>query len=191
MSEGILWGDLVKEFSGGFDPIPSGDYDVVVESAESVLSKNGKNMIKVKFKVQGGPSNNRTVFWNAVFSPRRDDGSMNEGALKAWFSNMAAFGMKTEFFAANPSFEQIADTMVGRKVIVNLGIREYMGNDQNDVKRIKPPQGGALEVAGGGFASNGFAAPGSFGNVAPSTEVPGVGGLPPVSAEEDDDEEPF
>lgn len=186
MSDGILWGDLVKEYSGGFDPLPIGDYDVVVDSAESVLTKNGKNMIKVKFKVQGGPLNNRTVYWNAVFSPRRDDGSVNEGALKAWFSNMAAFGMKTEFFSTNPSFEQIADTMVGKHVVIKLGIREYMGEDQNDVKRVKAPEGGAIEVQGSGSS---FGAP-AAGRANAASPSPSIGGLPPAVAEPDDDD-PF
>lgn len=185
MSDGIMWGDLVKEFSGGFDVLPPGDYDVVVDTAESVLTKNGKNMIKVRFKVQGGPSSGRSVFWNAVFSPRRDDGSVNEGALKAWFGNMAAFGLKTEFFAANPSFEQIASAMVGKKVIVNLKIRDYMGQDQNDVNRVKPPQGGAIEVGAPLIGLNGIPS-----GVKPA-DVAAPSGLPPVSAEDDDDESPF
>lgn len=171
----VPWGDLVKEYSGGFDPLPPGEYDVVVDSAESVLSKNGKNMIKVRFKVDGGPSNNRTVFWNAVFSPTRDDGSPNEGALKAWFGNMAAFGMKAEFFSTNPSFETIADTMTGKKVRVTLAIREYQGQEQNDVKRVKPPTGGAIEVQGVG---------------GPTAVPSSPAGIPPV-ASDGDDEEPF
>lgn len=196
MTEGINFADLVKEFSGGFEPLAPGEYDVVVDTAESVLSKNGKQMIKVRFKIQGGPSSGRTVFWNAVFSPRRDDGSVNEGALKAWFGNMSAFGLKTAFFSANPSMEQIADALIGKAVRVVLAIREWQGQEQNDVKSIKPPAGGAIEVAapGGGMFSGGIGgagavgSPSSTGSVAPES----IGNLPPVAAEdEEDDEAPF
>lgn len=182
MTEGINFSDLVKEFSGGFEPLPNGEYDVVVDSAESVLSKNGKNMIKVRFKVEGGPSNGRTVFWNAVWSPTREDGTANEGALKAWFGNMAAFGMKTEFFSTNPSFEQIADAMTGKKVRVTLGTREWQGQEQNDVKRIKPPVGGAIDVPAPSGGTPVFGSPSA--TAAPSD-------IPPVSASDDDEDEPF
>src|SRR5690606_6543192 len=152
--------------------------------------------IKVRFKIQGGPSSGRTVFWNAVFSPRRADGSVNEGALKAWFGNMSAFGLKTAFFSANPSMEQIADALTGKAVRVVLAIREWQGQEQNDVKSIKPPVGGAIEVAApsGGMFSGGIGgagavgSPSSTGAVAPES----IGNLPPVAAEDEEDgEAPF
>lgn len=186
MSDGILWGDMVKEFGGGFDPLPNGDYDVIAETAEYKVAGTGKDMIKIKFKVQGGPFNGRTVYWNAVFSPRDKEGKVNEGALRAWFGNMACFGLKTAFFGANPSMEQIAAAMEGKKVIVNLATREWQGQEQNDVKRVKPPQGGAIEVGAPSIGMNGIPSGGSFGTpaIAPTD-------IPPVSAEEDDDDAPF
>lgn len=191
MSDGVLWSDLVKEFSGGFEPLPDGDYDVIAETTEYKVSGNGKDMIKVKFKVQGGPSNGRTVYWNAVFSPRKPTGEVNEGALRAWFGNMSCFGLKAAFFAANPSMEQIAAAMQGKKVIVTLATREWQGQEQNDVKRVKAPQGGAIEVAPPRIGLNGVPSSLTPSDVAASA-APSVGGLPPVSAEEDDDEDsPF
>jgi hypothetical protein len=178
---------MVKEFGGGFEPLPNGDYDVIASSTEYKVSGTGKDMIKVKFKVEGGPYNGRTVYWNAVFSPRDKDGKVNEGALRAWFGNMGCFGLKTAFFAANPSMDHIAAAMEGKRVTVTLATREWQGQEQNDVKRIKPPQGGALEVPAPGMSASGFAPAGSFSSVPPvSTDIP------PVSVEDDDDEEsPF
>lgn len=191
MSDGILWSDLVKEFSGGFEPLPNGDYDVVAETAEYVVSKNGKDMIKVKFKVQGGPSNGRTVYWNCVFSPRKPTGEVNEGALRAWFGNLSCFGLKAAFFGVNPSMDQIAAAMEGKRVIITLGTREYNGQEQNEVKRVKPPQGGALEVPPPRIGLNGVASTLSPSDVA-APVAPSVGGLPPVAAADDGDEdEPF
>jgi uncharacterized protein DUF669 len=183
VSEGILWSDMVKEFGGGFEPLPNGDYDVFVESAEYKVAGTGKDMIKVKFKVQGGPFNGRTVYWNAVFSPRTADGSVNEGALRAWFGNMGCFGLKAAFFAANPSMDLIAASMTGKKVIVTLATREWQGQEQNDVKRVKPPQGGAIEVTPSGTTP-------IFGSTPTPTAASST--LPPVSAaEEDEDDAPF
>lgn len=185
MSDGILWGDMVKEFGGGFDPLPNGDYDVLAETAEYKVSGNGKDMIKVKFRVQGGPFNNRTVYWNAVFSPRDKDGKVNEGALRAWFGNMACFGLKTAFFSANPSMDHIAAAMQGKKVVVTLATREWQGQEQNDVKRVKPPQGGAIEVIPSGTSP-------IFGSVTSASTPAAPADIPPVSAEEDDDDDaPF
>lgn len=179
MSDGILWADMVKEFGGGFEPLPVDDYDVLVESAEYKVAGTGKDMIKVKFRVQGGPYNNRTVYWNAVFSPRDKEGKVNEGALRAWFGNMSCFGLKTAFFAANPSMEQIAANMVGKKVIVSLGIRVWQDQEQNDVKRVKPPVGGAVEVNAPSVGLFGVAT-----SLSPSD-------IPPVTAGDDEDDAPF
>lgn len=191
MNDGVLWSDLVKEFSGGFEPLPDGDYDVVVETAEYKVSSNGKDMIKVKFKVQGGPSNGRTIYWNAVFSPRKPTGEVNEGALRAWFGNMGCFGLKTAFFAANPSMEQIAAAMEGKKVIVTLTTREWDNREQNEVKRVKPPQGGAIEVAPPRVGLNGVPSSLTPADVA-APAASSIAGLPPVAAGEDgDDDEPF
>lgn len=196
MSDGIIWGDLVKEFSGGFEPLPNGDYDVITETAEYKVAGTGKDMIKVKFKVQGGPSNGRTVYWNAVFSPRKADGTVNEGALRAWFGNMSCFGLKTAFFSANPSMDQIAAAMEGKRVIVTLATREWEGREQNDVKRVKPPQGGAVEVAPPRIGLSGIPsalAPSDVAAPTASTAAGTPGGLPPVAAADDDedDDAPF
>jgi hypothetical protein len=185
VSDGILWADMVKEFGGGFEPLPNGDYDVIASSTEYKVSGTGKDMIKVKFKVEGGPYNGRTVYWNAVFSPRDKDGKVNEGALRAWFGNMGCFGLKTAFFAANPSMDHIAAAMEGKRVTVTLATREWQGQEQNDVKRIKPPQGGAIEVIPSGTSP-------IFGAAAAvSTELASSSNLPPVSVEDDDEESPF
>ena len=67
----LNWGDLIKEAgeSGNYDPLPDGDYDVVVVEATHKMTQSGKTMFSVKAQVEGGAHNKRLVWDNLVVSP--------------------------------------------------------------------------------------------------------------------------
>ena len=59
----LNWGDLIKEAgdTGGFDPLPEGDYDLQIVEATAAVSQSGKTMFKVKAQVQSGAHSKRLV----------------------------------------------------------------------------------------------------------------------------------
>ncbi len=67
----LNWGDLIKEAgeSGNYDPLPDGDYDVLVVEATHKMTQSGKTMFSVKAQVEGGAHNKRLVWDNLVVSP--------------------------------------------------------------------------------------------------------------------------
>jgi hypothetical protein len=50
------WADLIKDAgdAGSYEPLPDGDYDLVVVEATATTSQSGKTMFKVKAQVEGG-----------------------------------------------------------------------------------------------------------------------------------------
>jgi len=138
------WGDLLKEagtVTQGYDPLPSGTYDVTVEKAEHKIAQSGKSMFEVQFKVISGPHANRFV-WNRFVvvpdSPR---------ALAYFFSNMRALGLDSDFFAASPSDDVVASALVGRTVTIEVGQTEYNGALRNEVKKVLASKGATATVA--------------------------------------------
>lgn len=142
----INWDELLKT-AGDFEPVPDGEYNVVVISAEAGETQAGKDKIMVKFQIEGGPHHGRKLdTWHNTLSPVNSQGETNFGALRAWFRQLAAFGMKANFFKTDPSMETIAKVMEGKKVRVHTKIEEFRGHTGAKVKDVMPPIEGAQEV---------------------------------------------
>lgn len=127
--------DLPVGQSGNFEPLPAGDYQVTVESADINATKDGTGQyIKLKLKVNGPTHAGRTVFSNLNIrnrSPKAEEiGRQQLGDL------MRAIGLPT-----------LADTdqLVGGSLVVKLAIKPADGQYEagNEVKAYKAGNGSA------------------------------------------------
>lgn len=125
--------------SGDFDALPKGPYEVVVQEAEKMVSKTGKDMIRVKVQVLNGPYANRVLFNYIVFAKE------NPKAMRLTLERLAAFGITREIIAtAKPSIPQIAEMLEGLSAVAVVGIQasgEYKGS--NEIKAFRPLKDGA------------------------------------------------
>jgi hypothetical protein len=130
--------DLLKAAQdAGFSNCPPGTYDVQVVKAEAKTTASGKDMLVVTYQIVGGPHGGRKVPNNFVISPE------NANALGFFFRHMAAMGLDTQFFAANPSPQQVASALVGRNCRIEVGTRTWNGEEREDVKKVMAPTTGA------------------------------------------------
>lgn len=160
MSEPINFGQLLQDSGGAFEPVPKGEYDLTVSSAEATKSTTDKVMFKVVYKIVGGPYNGRTIYNNITLT------TDNPNALRMFFLNMKSMGLTEEFFAGNPTPSQVADALVGRPCRATIDHREWQGQTRENVKSLKAAVGiGAAGVAGQQVAP-------------PVVQQPGVPSLP-------------
>lgn len=135
----IPFAELLKSAQAGAAVIPDGPVTVTVETADAVVASSGKDMLKVKARVVGGPHANRAITNNFVLT---ED---NPNALRFFFAQMAAFGLDANFFlGSNGSLEPAARALPGRSAIYELGHREWpagSGQLQNQVTGVKPVSG--------------------------------------------------
>lgn len=130
------WKDLKKRGDDATKPIEPGWY--VMECTKADLGKastTGNPMIKAQFKVVEGPAAGKTAFNNFNITPDSDF------ALGIFFNQLAAFGIGDEFFASDPTPEQLAASLVGRRANVELGIRPWQGQDRNEFKNLRQLDG--------------------------------------------------
>ena len=160
---------LMSSAGEGFKPVPSGDYQAVWTKSEATTSKGGKAMIRGQFRIVGGPHDGRLVFNNFVISPE------SANALGFFFQHMEALGLSRDYFNANPPMPQVAQALEGRQATITVGIRQYKGQDQNDITSVRPPQGGQI---GGGAPAASYG-PGSIPPAAPVMQAPPA--APPVA----------
>lgn len=131
MSE-INWAELRKTADDASRPVPEGKYQIVVTEAEATrAASSGNPMIKLKVEIVSGPASGRRIFHNINLTP--DSGF----ALARFFSTMDAFGMTETYFVQDPSFEQIAQDLVGRYVFATVGIKNWQGQDRNELKAFE------------------------------------------------------
>lgn len=125
--------DLLKAAEdAGFSNCPPGTYDVVVVEGEAKTTSAGKDMIVVKFQIQGGPHGGRKVSNNFVISPE------NANALGFFFRHMRAMGLDSAYFAQNPTPQRVAADLVGKTCRIEVGTRTWNGEEREDVKKIMP-----------------------------------------------------
>jgi len=114
----------------GFDPIPEGLYNVVVDKVELTTTKeSGNPMIKATLKVQDAPYKNRQVWDNFV---------LTSTALWKLKSFLDAIGSKLAE-SENVTEQDILATMRGASVAAYLEPRmSENGKAGNNVKNYQP-----------------------------------------------------
>lgn len=157
----------------GFSLVPNGEYEAVVNKGVKIAkTSTGKDMFKLAFKIADGKTKGM-VFTNLTISPE------NAIALSIFFRQMSALGLGDKYFAANPSLEKVAKDLEGRRALIEVGTREWQGQDRNEIKSIKPSRAAANDpMAFAPSTSNGVPAVSS--GPAPMA-VPQVQDTPPQS----------
>lgn len=172
------WASLHKDATTTLE----GDFPVVIVEAEAKKTSNGdKDMIKFKAKIESGHYAGRPIWGNFTISPE------SPGAMRILFAHWAVLGIDGAWFQANPQapVQQIAQAIIGRKATVTLGIRQWNGQDREEIQAWKAPQFG-----GGGFGSLPGGPSGTLGlqsaaastpSTPPASSVPAGGsGVPPM-----------
>lgn len=136
MADELNWGSLYDSTGDADQPLPNGPYEVEVTKCEAKTTKTGKPMFSMSAKVLGGPHAGRFVFHNITVTVE------NPNAMRMFFLNMAAFGLKDDFFkrSPSPSNMDVAAALVGRRAKFEVGVQTtgaYAG--RNEVKTVKPP----------------------------------------------------
>lgn len=141
------WADLVNEAGDvtsnpGFDPLPAGNYDLVVIEAGTGRSSGGKDAYEIKCEVESGPYKGRKVFNTFYVSPE------SPAAMQIFFRQMNAIGLPPDFWMSNPSDETIIANLTNKRLIGTLNIEEYNGTKRNKVKNVSAPRPGGPVQAG-------------------------------------------
>lgn len=154
----LKWSEwLAAADEGGFSAIPAGDYDMYIDSAEATQAQSsGKDMVKLKAKVETGPHEGATVFSNLVVSPE------SPAALSFLIRKLAALGLDREYLAGNPSLPQIAGDLEHRRFLGKVTVREWQGSDRNDLDQFRPPADGVTHRASGPDAASDLGVFGGF-----------------------------
>ena len=149
----------------------TGTFDGIVTEATATQSSNGKDMIKAKLQIEGGKHHGRVYWRNVVVSPE------SSGAMRMFFVTMAAFGLEGDYFAANPTMDQIARDITGKRCKFTVDKREFQGVDREDVTKVEKPSAGMAGLpspVAGGPSMSGMPSP-SAGISAPVPGVPSPG----------------
>lgn len=167
-----------EQGESSFEPLPVGPYLVEIIESSATTSSTGKPMIKATCKVVSGPHANRRIWHNFVVSPE------NKNALAIFFRNLNAFGLGRDYMMTSPTEQQVAQALVGRQAMAEIGIRKYQGEDRNEVKKFSPLPGGGVPAAAAPVAA---AAPPPAPVPAPApapatAPVPAAAAVPPPAA---------
>lgn len=132
----IDWNALKKTADDATKPAPPDDYTCEITKCEATsAASSGNPMLKATMKIVDGPYAGKTVFNN--FNLTLD----HAFAMSIFFRHMAAFGLTDEFFAQGPEMDQVAAALVGRRARVTLSIRQWQGQDRNQVDNVQPIPG--------------------------------------------------
>lgn len=128
----INWDDLVNQAEEAGKPPAPGEKILRVEEAKASQSQSGKPMIRLRYRIVGGPDDGKVVFDQLVISPD------NPNALNITFNTMRhCFGIDPGTFRGMP-FDQVVQLFVGKTVTgVVTTDREWNGQKQVDVKEYK------------------------------------------------------
>lgn len=124
--------ESVDETKTGFEALPAGVYDCIVENTEFGPSNNGNPMITWTFKVVDEQYKNRLLFWHTVLNT--DIGIAN---LKKALLRICPDVPLNGFNPAKFCDEGLA---VGLPCRVKVNVRPYKGEKRNNVREILPAE---------------------------------------------------
>jgi hypothetical protein len=144
----MSWDELVSEAGDEYNLPPEGEYQAIIEKTEATVSKvkeNGKGgnpMIVVSLKISEGPQHGK--------GPKKHYVTKSAAAAGLFLGNMKAVGVTVDDLKKyNPTMDQVARYMVGKRVTIKIKYDKYNGNDQAVVDyTMKPPRDGATACEG-------------------------------------------
>src|SRR4051812_6195256 len=137
----IDWASLYTQAEEASRPLPDGPYPVEVEKATAKDSNAGNPMISLELRIWDGPGTGRKLFTQLTLS--KD----NPTALMFFFRNLGALGVDSTILGTQPSMEQLATMLVGRKATANVNTRPYQGVDRNNVNGFGAAGPGVIQGA--------------------------------------------
>lgn len=168
----IEWGKLLEGAKNvpSFDPIPEGNYDVLITKCEVQPTSKGEVMFRYQATVQSGPHAKRILFGNLVIpSPTAEKFDQRSAFL---LRDMKALGFATEYLATNPQPGDMAAAMLNRGFTAKVTIREYQGKTSNDISRILPAGAGGGGLFGAVATAPVMAPPAAAPTAAPVAPAP-------------------
>lgn len=174
MAESVKWSDLMDqagpEASASFEVLPAGVYNLEVVECTNKISAADNRYWSVQSKVLGGDHNGRRIFDNITLV------TSSEGALNFFFRKMKVLGLPRNYFDTNPTDEQIANAIVGRRYVVKTKQEAYNGDMKAVVDSyLKPLE---VEVPGNPVAPPAAATPPGVYAPPPSATPPPVASAP-------------
>lgn len=140
----LNWDSILEEQSATSEDsaIPAGTYAVEVASAADKVAQSGNHMIALTCRVIGGPYDGRLLWTNIVFA------TTNTTAMKFTLRKLNALGVGREWLATeNPNAATIAAKVVGAVVNAEVTVREWNGENRNDIQTFKRAEGAAAAKA--------------------------------------------
>ena len=142
-------GSMVFDLSGvkenvGFEVIPKGTYEAVVDELDFGESKSGNPMITVKYSLTTPEYENRAIFDYWVLSGKGADFGLAK--LKTFLTRICP---ETDLTAFNPQTFADEGVAIGKVCKLALGIQtqkkgEYKGEKRNTVKEVLAADNGAF-----------------------------------------------
>lgn len=125
-----------------YEPLPNGEYNVVVDKAEAKQSKKGDPQLVIVFKVTDGPFKGRLMWQYMTFIPG------NSVGLAINFRQLDTLGA-TPILEQGGSLAQVGGFLTGKSAIVKTEQRIAGEKVFNDVKDIKKGVASGVPTAGG------------------------------------------
>lgn len=120
------------EEENDFDTIPKGKYPCFVYEMEGGQSKNNNPTIYITLKIAKGEYQNRQLWTNITLTPKA--WWKVDEFMKAVDYNMDELPSSVE--TPEEVVAHIKDDVLGSKVMVKLGHREYQGETQENVEKV-------------------------------------------------------
>ena len=130
----------VDENSGGFEALPAGIYDCIVEETEFGASSKGNPMITWKFKVIDEAYKNRLFFYHTVLNTEIGIANLKKTLVRVC-PDVSLTGFNPASFCANGE-------ALGLPCRVKVNIRPYNGEKRNNVKEVLAPEAGDAFIDG-------------------------------------------
>lgn len=136
---GLVFDLNAVEEDKGFEIIPKGDYEAIVDEQEFGESKAGNPMVTTKYKIVAGEFENRVIFDYWVLQ-----GKGAEFGLAKLKKFLVRVSPETDLGSFNPQAYCDNGDGVGKECILKLGIQtqkkgEYKGEKRNTIKDVLAP----------------------------------------------------
>lgn len=126
----------VNEKSVGFEALPKGKYEAILDDCEFGESKKGSPMITWKFKIDDAEFGKRTLFFYTVLD--QDFGIAN---LK---KTILALGVDVDMSEFDPQKFCDDGDAIGLPCMLKVGIQKYEGEKRNTVSEVLPAEVGGF-----------------------------------------------